>query len=163
MKLFKLLSSAFITTVVLFSMLSCDPFDLSSDCDETKEETITKEFLFSLEIKYKDNLPFDKDVDFTIYKKRCQGNYYNTHVGKIHPDEYGVIEPEAIMYSLSNKKDFVYVEFTIRYTPIYPNSEVTKVISREINYKSAQRLSNADDEVIVKLKTTLPINSDGTD
>ncbi|RLD48131.1 MAG: hypothetical protein DRI88_04225 [Bacteroidetes bacterium] len=152
-----------VSIVTLIAFTSCtDFFDLSGDCDETKMPVITKEFSISLEVKYKDGLPFEDEIEFKIYKKRCQGTYYGTYIANIEPNNHGIFTPEPQMYSLENKKDVISFIFTIQYTPIWPNVEQKEEVIDVLDYDQVKNLSNDDDEVIKMYKLTLPINSDGT-
>lgn len=162
---------AFLSTVVLLSMLfifsSCEGFDLfgeEDDCDKDKMETISLEFVLSVQIKYKDGQPFEGKTEFEIIKERCDESQTGYQKAVCTSSGNGIYTYNIdALYFLRNKRDKVTAWFTAYHTPFYPATETTEMAVEDYNYAKAKSVANDDDEVIKMYSITIPTNSDGTE
>jgi hypothetical protein len=154
----------FILFPLMFMVSSCNLFDSGDDeCDKTKMPFISKTFIISVQIMYKDNVPFDGKTEFYIVKERCDGSQSGSAKNSGTPDESGIYFPGlAPTYNFYNEKDKVYFKFTAYHTPYYPPEETTEVVEDVYYYKDAELKSDENDEIIVTYYITIPTNSDGT-
>ncbi len=159
----KLLTPLMVLIIVplLFVYTSCP--DLSDECDKEEMPHISKTFLPSVVIKYKDGNYFTGKVDYFIVKERCdesQSGYFTT-TGS--PDGTGKYTPPLEpIYSLNNKKDRVFFQFTAFHTPFYPAVLTEETAAASFNYDKAIAESDEYDEIIKTYYITIPTNSDGT-
>jgi hypothetical protein len=156
-----------ITAVILF-FISCDEFDLfGNDCEKDDKDRISATFLISVEIKYKDNVPFDGKVDYVIYKEECDGDQSGLIEATCGSNGNGLYQANyEPLYSLSNLRDKVIFGFIAHYEVVFPtggSSEKTKELSYSFNYNAVKNASDDYDEVIKKYTMTIPTNSDGTE
>jgi len=148
----------------LFIPFSCDLFDTEDDCDKDDKPHISRTFNVSVQIKYKDGVPFEGKTEFFIVKERCNGTQSGYFKTSGSPDGTGKYSPSVeATYSFNNARDKVFFQFTAYHTPYYPPSETTEVAGATFNYDKAKTQADDYDEITETYYITIPTNSDGTE
>lgn len=137
--------------------------DLEDECEKDNMPRISRTFNLSVQIKYKDGIPFEGKTAFFIVKERCdesQTGYFETSGV---PGAEGIYTPNTEpLYSFNNKQDKVFFRFTAYHTPYYPPNEVTEVTGETYYYEKAKSEADDYDEITKRYYITIPTNSDGT-
>ena len=164
MKKLNSLSTILLFITILVFVSSCETFDLFEDkCEKDNMPRISRTFTLSIQIKYKDGMPFDGKTEFYIVKERCDGTQSGYFETSGTPDANGIYIPNIEpLYSFNNKQDKVFFRFTAYHTPYYPANEVTEVTGETFNYDKAETGADDYDEISKRYYITIPTNSDGT-
>jgi hypothetical protein len=103
-------------SALVFMSNSCGKDDeiAANPCDETQKPEISKSFVLSAYIYYKDNVPYEGPVHFKIKKEYCDGTisgeYYLSHIPT--DAQGGWFSGMIYTYKFTNERDMVVVQFT---------------------------------------------------
>lgn len=106
---------SFIILAFLFSGGSCAGDETDDNCDQNTRAQITRSFVILVDVKYKDDVPYQGNVDLSLFKEYCSGKIS----GEFH--ENGNTNSEGswfsgmqFIYDLDNKYDKVDVTIKIK-------------------------------------------------
>jgi len=144
----------------LFMYTTCVSED---ECKDDEMPHISRTFILSCQIKYKDGVAFDGITEFEIVKERCDGSqsgYFKINCSSSGDGIFKVnTEP---LYSFNNSKDKVTCVFTAYHTPFYPAVETTETTGEVFDYAKANSQADEYDEITKMYNIVIPTNSDGT-
>jgi len=149
-----------IVSSMVFMAAGCTKDDVEEfidPCDETAlSATIDVSFVFSANIYYKDNAPYEGPIHFKVNKTYCDGSvsgeYYLTQIPSNANGSW--FSGMSYIYTYGNYDDLVWVTFTFE-SPTY---EVQKEIN-SFSYGYVELYYNGWDPIEHTFEILLPWNS----
>ena len=102
-----------IGVVLLFTRTSCN--DKDYDLCDAPQPLIERSFTLSINVKYKDHVPYVGNIRFMINKMYCYGNQSGLYSTQGITDLTGFWRPGSVYtYKFKDLKDFVEMVFTVQ-------------------------------------------------
>lgn len=149
-----LISFLFIIVALVFSANTCSKDDPTEDpCDQYSRPLINRSFVITVEVQYKDSIPYQGNVDLSLFKKYCNDNIS----GEFH--ENGNANAEGYWFSgmqfiYKYENDYDLVDLTIKI--INPTTSEQVVEHEQFFYGNVENLYY---EVYKNYEITLPWDS----
>ena len=143
------------STVFMAAMCNKEEERELNQCEETEQAEISRSFVISAYIYYKDEVPYEGDVHFKIKKQYCDntisGEYYLDHIQS--SSNGGWFSGMIYTYKFANSEDRVVVTYTW--------ATGSKDVYEWFDNISYSQAANGSSPLEITYDITLPFNSPG--